>query len=710
MKKVILFFIAFSSITASKTFCQNLFYDAKKLASWTKDAGKDASHNTSYEITPSLIVKDTNLQKRIYDSIATILSYYFPININDIGNSSRVTSAIQLNPFFANYSVVGVARAGGGSAQLLDLSSSLSSLGGISIPNDILLGVTDFIVKRTKQELSIAFFEKFKKMLEDPKYIDLQTVFPQTHKNLLAIGDEIYQYEAYIQGLRESFKKDIEALDKNLPTIIDNHPTFWAKHKEWKASLQSSFYIAEALGDKVHPGDILNDYPTDYLDALNTNWKGALQTLQLFSASLRDTAQNKDSAYWVSPKQIKELVKDKITFKIYLGLVYQTVIKDYPDGINFNSKGSTTNTSLISILKNVANNYSTSYTSYANYITHVSEKTNKLTTLIRNNTKAANDSIAFQQYYDYYNATLNLMQQCTEISSLPYIKEIVPHLADTLKPYFEIAHTTADLVMDIKKKSYSSAITDAVRIYELVKAKPASEPQARRIIINSTTLNDSLQNDILKSTITSSSKSLFKYGSFMAAMATAKSSAEVEKAIEAIALPVGSARIKRESPFNVSLNAYCGLFVGNEVIKGIDTDNPFAKFNSSGLTAPIGISISKGMKGFLPFSKSGTHKNNWSHSLFISIIDLGAVAAYRFKDDSTAQVPTVQLKDIFSPGIFWSIGVPKYPLSVNLGVQVGPNLRTVTSKLNDYSSSTYVRYSLSVCVDIPVLNLYTRSR
>jgi hypothetical protein len=63
-----------------------------------------------------------------------------------------------------------------------------------------------------------------------------------------------------------------------------------------------------------------------------------------------------------------------------------------------------------------------------------------------------------------------------------------------------------------------------------------------------------------------------------------------------------------------------------------------------------------------------------------------------------------------SPGLFWSVGIPKTPISVNLGAQFGPNLRKVNDTTNDFSEKAYVRYSMSICVDIPLLNLYSKTK
>ena len=82
-----------------------------------------------------------------------------------------------------------------------------------------------------------------------------------------------------------------------------------------------------------------------------------------------------------------------------------------------------------------------------------------------------------------------------------------------------------------------------------------------------------------------------------------------------------------------------------------------------------------------------------------------------------AQTPTIQLENIVSPGVFLSIGIPKSPLSMNFGVQAGPNLRKISVNENGIPVITfqpenklYLRFSASLCVDIPVLNFYTKSR
>lgn len=672
------------------------------------------------------------------DVIKEILKFYINLTDTPDVDGKRIADSIRHNPYLAGFIKQLEEDTLGEKHGIFDLSNfSASGIGGLDVTN-IADGFAKFLVKRAKHELTVAFFEKFYDYLRRPAYRDLQTVFPETYSALSIIGDEIYNYERYIQALRESFEKDLSALPEHLPTIIDNHPEFFEIHKDLAAILLSGCYVAGQLRDKTHPGDILQDYPAEYLDDLNRNWKGAIQTIQLLSSAIRDTASNKDSIYWVPFTEIKKMVKTP-AFKIFLGLIYQQA-KRFNENTGIAFQG----VSLETLLTEIANNYD----STANFISRFAEKTNKLNTMIKNYQKPANDSLAIEQYYNYFKASLDLLKHCTQITSIPRFKKLInDDLAKSMHDYFDVAQSSGDLVLHISRRNYSGAIVNVSHIYEVIKVKASKKDEttvtastgraelkrARKKAIKEikeadlVALRSFSGQAVVDSTLTAAQvatlntpdslekikvagdvkNKLFKYGSYMAAIVQAKSSDEVEQTIEAFALPAGSFRIKRVSDFNVSLNAYVGLFLGAEKIKDLDSGN--AKINVFGVTAPIGVSTSWGHR--LLFFKTNAE---WSTSIFVSLVDLGAVAAFRFKDDSTAQVPTIQLKDIVSPGIFLSIGIPKWPLSVNFGAQMGPNLRKVnnndpTKPSNDYSNKTYWRYSVSVCVDIPLLNFYTRS-
>lgn len=715
----------------------------------TSNNGATAPAVTGSAVIDALTLSDEKTTNQVKSKI---LSYYAfgknsadPLSKQYEGNPFMTGSASKMKDIINAQADLGAV-----------FSSVLTSAGGLDVTK-IADGLAIFLVKRTKEELGITFFSKFKEVLNKPEYADLKTLFPQTYTLLQSIDENIYDYQRYLQNLREGFKADINLLNKNLPGIIDNHPVFFSKHQEWAMALRSACYVAGELDNKTHPADILANYPVQYLDNVNINYKGAIQTLQLISASLHDTARAENAPYWVNIGKIRELVNNKETFRIYLGLLYQQAKFQY-DNIKFES------TSLVALLDKVAAEYDSKievYNAYKAYVLGFGDKASALSNLLSNQDKAAGDSAKVELYTRYFKSAVELLDYSTGIADLPYIKEQA--WAGTLKlklrKYFEINYSTAALVSNINSRNYPAAINNTIEIYRLVTINPvntgttsaisfpsklagnATKEDTQRIqqalqttlapYLNTANVlskseKDNLINEfteqvkkaagkdklpeetiskikaILNDEINSTAvlSKLSYYGGFMSAIATAKTSEEVSVVIETYALPTGSSRIKRTTAFNVSLNAYVGLFAGAEKINGVDEKY---KVNSYGVTAPIGIAISLGHGRF----RAGKPRTS-SSSLFFSIIDLGAVTSFRFTNDSTEKVPTIQLKDIISPGIFYSFGIGKTPLSVNVGYQSGPLLRKVNVSNNDYSKS-YGRFSVSVCVDIPMLNFYTNT-
>lgn len=647
-----------------------------------------------------------------------------------------VKQALKDNKFLSPLTErIGAIQHGG---NIPSLPAFFSSLGGLDVTN-LADGMAKFLVARTKQELAAAFFDNFRKAISDSNYKDLQVLFPATYMTLNAIGNEIYNYDAYIQTLRESFENDLRQLFVNLPKITDNS-SYFSRHKDYAAILTSGCYIAEGLNEKQHPGQILRDYPADDLSGLNPNWEGAIQTLQLISESLRDTSAITDTtSYWVNQKQIATLLDDSTAFKIYLGLVYEQAAH-WKDTSAITFGGGWT---LCKILNLIAPpNFATCYSSYKAYFTNLITRTDKLTSMLAAYKKTLNDSVAVEQFYSYSMATLDFLEAASDVGKLApldstfrsdaSVANFFNHARESFALYFNVARSAVSVVWAVKRRSYASAIVNAASIYNLlVSNNYVKEMKSAKAFLDSTgTVKKSLEcalkgapnNDKLKKEyqqqkmaydsasayekdLESSGgtmKRILEYGTFMATLVQAKNSDEVENAIETFALPAGSYRIKRQSTCNISLNSYVGPFIAYDAIKGLDKQFFWSvkswRVNSGGLTAPIGVAFST------------SNKSGCSYSLFVSLVDIGAVTAFRFTGDSTSQVPVIHLANIFSPGLSFSFGIPNFPLSVNIGAQMGPNLHRVSSEANDYSKAVYFRYGLSLVVDIPILDFYTEPR
>lgn len=658
-----------------------------------------------------------------YDTIARILSYYTSLNSTkkDLKTWNDIESFYNDNSFIKEYCKQAKvnnkevpAAEGAGNLTTEMFSSAIQGIGGLDVTT-IADGFAKFIVKRTKQELSISFFSKFADELK--KFPDLQSVFPHTFKALSAIGEDIYNYQTYTQTLRESFENDLSSLPVNLESIISNHQAFFDSLPELKSVLLSGFYIAQQIQNKQHPGDIIESFPVEYIDSasVNSNIRPAFRTFILLSASLKDKS-NVDN-YWSSPSDLKELVayNEDVFLKIFMGLLEQQARLQ---GITFRKSGGNT----VKLWKTIEGSYATigiDLPRYRSYLKNLVLKIQNVETKAEGLRGNLNDSLKIENYYGFVTSSLDLMKYLSQVEKLPGFPTGLK-IEQRTRRYFYVAQTTSDIVIDVNRRNYSSAIIDVVQLYDTLfnkKAIVAHVSVTYKMSKDNLSVEDQQKekDGLVRTHMDSASNvatSILKYGAFMASMVMAKNSDQVAAAIEAAAMPVGSSRVKRESNFNVALNAYCGLFAGYEKINGVD--NTGFKLNVYGLTAPIGFSISQGRKGASPLGKpwspAGGYKNNWSHSIFISFLDIGAITAYRITNETTAQVPTIELKDIVSPGIFWSIGLPKMPLSLNIGAQVGPNLRKVNDTSNDYSNNTYIRYSASICVDIPLLNLWTNAR
>lgn len=644
------------------------------------------------------------------DSIFTILRRYAPPNITDAELYSYYTSSTT-NPFFYDF-FGGITK---DAFSFKDLGGSLKSAasfaGGIDITN-IADGFAKFIVKRTKEELNLTFFANFKTCLSKPEYKDIQTLFPQTYRTLSALGDEVYNYERYLVALRECFEKDLSNLLSNAPKIRENHAELFRQQPRLDALLTSAFYFMEQVQAKRHPADILAGYPDKAWKNTDPSYQGSVQLVKIISGSLR--SRNKTG--WISASELKEMHSKNEAFIIYLGLIYQQV-KD--SGATFGK------TNMEELMRTNADAIRKDVSGYKNYISGLTDKTDKLQEKLTALAEIKNDSLRLEEYYSFFNLTIDLFAYAVTAEKLPGFPVI--GLQARSERYTDAARTAADLVVDIYRKNYTAGIMNVFVLYSDVFAKDTLQPVLVRMekqvdslhsickalekdqekgkegmksgdLTGSRKKYEQLKNEYERSkNMQAVFRLVLTYGTFMAEVAQAKSSDEVAAAIEVFALPSGSSRIKRVSRFNTSINSYVGLYGGGEQILNYDRKAVF----TGGLSVPVGVCTSWG------FGKSSTRG---SFSILLSAVDLGAIASFRFSNDSVSRVPVIQLKDIVSPGLFFSIGLPNCPVSLNLGGQIGPNLRNVTSAGNTYSDHLYWRLSAGLYVDIPLLNLHTSSR
>ena len=244
------------------------------------------------------------------------------------------------------------------------------------------------------------------------------------------------------------------------------------------------------------------------------------------------------------------------------------------------------------------------------------------------------------------------------------------------------------------------AIQKVLTLTELLTKDNAKNIDYEQVI--ATTLNI-LQDYVVDDEV----KKIFaKYGAFAAELINADSSSAALAALENVALPVESYRIKRRYPMDISLNAYPGLFAALETltadeVEKEDIDDVGGVF---GFTAPVGLafSFSKGKRSLEKNKQYGVF------TVFASIIDLGALVSFRLQDD-VSLLPELSYKNVFAPGGYVLYGLKNNPITLGFGFQYGPELRQVTKDNLDIESRAW-RVGISATVDIPVFRFFTKGQ
>ena len=533
--------------------------------------------------------------------------------------------------------------------------SILGGLGGLNVTT-VADGIARFLVERTKAELDIYFFEQFRDFLLNNDYgKDLKMLFPNTHAMMLLAGKEIYDYQKYLQAFREAFAQDLSSLLVNSHAWVNQDPPFTTLVEKIRASkfypyLDLALQVAVDIQEGKHPGDIMNGLAArNYTDT--TTWSKfgpILKASNIVSQSLRSADAER---YWINEDEFTSF-KDPIFTKIYLGLVYQQFK---------NSAMQIDGTPVTGILENFAGNLNDAEDAIDNFrpvLTEIDQ--------ILKQFKSSNKEGDAANYLVLSNSFIKIMSVAK--SGLFLTKKPIFRNDHRVDIEFLLTHSS-NLVADVRTKSYSAAVIEFSLILEQL----------------------SVEEKFVTGVI--------KYGSFMANVATARTSEEVKEAIEVVALPPGSYRVKRESQVNVSLNGYVGFYGGDEYMAASEKGHSF----SAGLFAPVGIAVSRGK------IRNDETRGGKSLTFFASIIDLGALASFRFNDDQTNVASDIHFEDIFAPGGFLIWGFGKAPICFGVGVQMGPSLRDVDPTGNpNINKDYYIRTSGFIVVDVPFFNLYNR--
>lgn len=639
---------------------QTVFMDAVRLrACLDMDAnGQWAFRNDTCTFNQVLPILARYVSRDAQVSVDLILQAYRRNPFMN-GHASLDSNAIQIPRQFPGITstVVNTKRRGVATPP----SSSPGGFGVTALAD----GIAQFLVVRAKEEINAAFFKRFREKMNENPY--LSRLFPGTTKELNQIGDQIYKFNLYLTTLRETFRKDMKRLPTQLAVVLQETDLVKAPH------LNLLSHDALELTQLI-----LDDYPVDsilYYCAFKAGFQqpwernavtdaklrtrledlaAGLRVVQLFSESLRSTD---NSRTWMSMAEMSRHFRDDGTFYIYLGLLWQKMEqrpivfsnnRPFQNGLGKAAFSAEYLSELRRILRHVGE-----------YHRSIRESLDSL-----KQNRLPGGKVAYEDYYQFFQGMFGLLGTGSDLREIIMDIKYDGSKYEALDELFiNFLQALNEFNFDVRQQHYTSAITDLIELFDL--ASGGTDYAFR--------------------------DELLQYGHLIGAVAEAPSGEEVALIIDAIASPVGGSQAKKHHSFSVSINGYAGLAGGIQRLEG--SENPaFAS-----VSAPLGLAFSKGL------GRAG------SLSLFAPVIDVGALALLRFRDDNTVELPALEWRTLFSPGAYLVYGFgADLPFSLGAGIQYGPELRSVDSTTGNTVTNSGWRIGGFLSVDIPVFNLFGR--
>jgi len=278
--------------------------------------------------------------------------------------------------------------------------------------------------------------------------------------------------------------------------------------------------------------------------------------------------------------------------------------------------------------------------------------------------------LSIQQYFflfseihkEYQNNTdpeqIFKLKQKEFQTTLALIKDIfkIKNSDIPLKHINEVAH----IHFAIQQKNYSLALTEAIKLTKSLKPDLQLEKNFVEVI------------------------------TFFNRLLEAKNDQDIQKAIEAIALPAGNSSIKKQGSdgfgvWDLELGSYLGLLLGGH--QHLNTFQKSENKNPLGIFAPIG------------FNFNFFRGQDMSLSAFFPMLDLSSSVVMKLNADKTSVSPDFDAYNLMSPGGFLVINLSQVPMSFGFGAQFRP----FTSQ--DQHNWDY-RVGMFLGIDIPFFTLY----
>ncbi len=598
-----------------------------------------------------------------------------------------------------------------------------NSVGGINA-TIIADAFAKIIIKRFKQDLNEIFFHKMREEMD--KNVELKTLLPRTYDGLKVMDKDIFQFNQFIEGLRQKMEEDLANIFANTNDLLETnkYQIVFKENQTLRAFLTTVSQFADGLIRKQHPSVVIDNlHLSDAydMDEDGRNLKAHLQTVQLFSRGLRANSGNWEQGL----DRLNELFKnDAKACQIWLGLMYQLAVDDNYQPFTFDN-GQTLREKI-----NKLYDKRNGYYEMESYVKGLIRRVNQINMSLESVNKIQeNDSkIYWDKIITLFDNTISLVKFAPTISEIfdnqyvmprnwykgIYIAEILPHIYTEMQSrnYNAAVQHIAGLIKasDFRNmyiENYKGAV-NGLPIYQLdtvnslvrdftdLKGKYIKNEAGKFILIKKLYLDSTLKIPVN----TEGVEKFVKYASFAASLVTAKTSDEVANLLETTMVPPGSTRMK-EFGYLFGINSYLGLqYVSKE-----QNETPLLS-----ISAPIGFNISKGFPRKPKYLMDKTERI-WDfikpHNIqaIFTLIDVGAIVGLRFSN-SQDDLPKIKLENIFSPGVIVQFGrIFNSPLNIGVGFQSQPRLYGINGNMLSFQSNSF-KFNFNINWDIPLWNFW----
>jgi hypothetical protein len=532
-----------------------------------------------------------------------------------------------------------------------------------AIPSEaiIIQGITNFVAKRFKQEIELAFFKKFRDFLV--KNTTMGELYPKTVQ--IFKYDNAMGIDQLSNSLRTAFAFDLQHLSDNLVKAI-NEPSvgsWFAKstsNKDLKALfLTGNKYISSLAGGK-NPQESLN------LVIQNTTGKSKpfLDVIKIYLEELSE------GSGWAKPSEFNSEINN--VFSALLYNKYSTIFKN--EAINNNDKEK---------YRNLSYKFLTNLNDFSNAI-YLYEKS-----------KEDIKKFTIQDYMEYLNVYNYLFLNASEL--LVYKNDTTVNNLSGTRDMGTLVNNGIDLVnlnSELLRNIVEMKVTSMAGNYNLLVSN------ANFIITNIYNSKDSAtdksSNDKKIQFLNQVLPKMFFYGTFITEFCNSKDEKDISNLLDKFAMPAGGYSVKNVSNFTVMLDAYVGANLGYESFvqnDNIITDKTYQSTFVS-LFSPIGLEFSARVK-----------KGNIG--LFIPIIDIAAPISFRLGNtsDSLKTLPELSFKNIISPGLFFKYGLENSPLTFLIGAKLAPLLRKKDGDVI-FEANRGWRYGFSIAADLTLFKIW----